>query len=55
MFNPIQVVVDAFVEQLQKQYEQIYGMLEPANPGIMGSSRDWQWKILQTVMLHTTT
>jgi hypothetical protein len=36
MFNPIQVVVDAFVEQLQKQYEQIYGMLEPANPGIIG-------------------
>jgi hypothetical protein len=36
MFNPIQVVVDAFVEQLQKQYQQIYGMLEPANPGIIG-------------------
>jgi hypothetical protein len=36
MFNPIQVVIDAFVEQLQKQYEQTYGMLEPGNPGIIG-------------------
>jgi hypothetical protein len=30
------VVIDAFVEQLQKQYEQTYGMLEPGNPGIIG-------------------
>jgi hypothetical protein len=36
MFNPIQVIIDAFVEQLQRQYEQTYGMLEPANPGIIG-------------------
>ena len=36
MFNPIQVVIDAFVQQLQEQYEQIYGMLEPAYPGIIG-------------------
>src|SRR6476646_7369287 len=36
MFNPIQVVIDAFVQQLQEQYGQIYGMLEPAYPGIIG-------------------
>jgi len=35
MFNPIQVVIDAFVQQLQKQYEQVYGMLEPGYPGII--------------------
>jgi hypothetical protein len=35
MFNPIQVVIDAFVEQLQKQYEQLYGVLEPGYPGII--------------------
>jgi hypothetical protein len=29
MFNPTQVVIDAFVQQLQKQYEQVYGVLEP--------------------------
>jgi hypothetical protein len=36
MFNPIQVVIDAFVEQLQEQYEQVYGVLEPGYPGIIG-------------------
>ena len=36
MFNPTQVVIDAFVQQLQEQYGQIYGMLEPAYPGIIG-------------------
>jgi hypothetical protein len=35
MFNPIQVVIDAFVQQLQKQYEQVYGVLEPGYPGII--------------------
>src|SRR5258708_31272085 len=36
MFNPTEVVMEAFVEQLQKQYEQIYGRLEPDYPGIIG-------------------
>jgi hypothetical protein len=36
MFNPTQVVIDAFVEQLQQPYEQIYGRLEPDYPGIIG-------------------
>src|SRR5258708_7652803 len=36
MFNPTQVVIDAFVEQLQEQYEQLYGVLEPSYPGIIG-------------------
>src|SRR5262249_8275505 len=35
MFNPIQVVIDAFVRQLQQQYEQVYGVLEPGYPGII--------------------
>ncbi len=36
MFNPTQVVIQAFVEQLQEMYGQIYGVLEPAYPGIIG-------------------
>src|SRR5262249_21744643 len=35
MFNPTQVVTDAFVQQLQKQYEQVYGVLESGYPGII--------------------
>ena len=55
MFNPIQVVIDAFVQQLQEQYEQIYGMLSLLIPASSDSLADWQWKILSTVMLRTTT
>ena len=36
MFNPIQVVIEAFVEHLQGRYGQTYGMLEPDYPGIIG-------------------
>jgi hypothetical protein len=36
MFNPTQVVIQAFVEQLQEMYGQVYGVLEPAYPGIIG-------------------
>jgi len=36
MFNPTQVVIEAFVEQLQTMYEHIYGVLEPGYPGIIG-------------------
>ena len=36
MFNPIQVVIEAFVEELQTRYGETYGMLEPNYPGVIG-------------------
>ena len=36
MFNPTQIVIQAFVEQLKDRYDQIYGILEPAYPAIIG-------------------
>jgi hypothetical protein len=36
MFNPTQVVIQAFVEQLKDMYGQIYGILDPTNPDIIG-------------------
>src|SRR5215475_15985063 len=36
MFNPTQIVIEAFVGELLVTYERIYGMLEPSYPGIMG-------------------
>ena len=36
MFNPTQIVIEAFVEQLQAMYHRIYGLLEPGYPGIIG-------------------
>ncbi len=36
MFNPTQLVIEAFVERLQAMYCQIYGVLEPGYPGIIG-------------------
>ena len=36
MFNPTQIVIKAFVDELQLMYEQTYGILEPSYPGIMG-------------------
>jgi hypothetical protein len=35
MFNPTQIVIQAFVEQLKGKYGQIYGVLEPAYPDII--------------------
>lgn len=35
MFNPTQIVIQAFVEQLKGKYSQIYGILEPAYPDII--------------------
>ena len=29
MFNPTQIVIDAFVRELQGEYERTYGLLEP--------------------------
>jgi hypothetical protein len=36
MFNPTQIVIEAFVDQLQTTYGRIYGMLEPGYPDIIG-------------------
>lgn len=36
MFNPAQIVIQAFVQHLQNMYGQIYGVLEPAYPDIIG-------------------
>jgi len=36
MFNPTQIVVEAFVGELQVMYERTYGVLEPSYPGIIG-------------------
>ena len=35
MFNPTQIVIDRFVNELLGMYEQTYGILEPSYPGIM--------------------
>jgi hypothetical protein len=35
MFNPTQIVIQAFVEELRDMYRQIYGVLEPAYPDII--------------------
>jgi hypothetical protein len=36
MFNPTQIVIQAFVDELKDKYHQIYGVLEPAYPDIIG-------------------
>src|SRR6267142_1758366 len=36
MFNPTEIVIQAFVQHLQHIYGQIYGVLEPAYPDIIG-------------------
>ena len=35
MFNPTQVVIEAFVLELQATYQRVYGVLEPNYPGII--------------------
>src|SRR5215813_5011686 len=35
MFNPTQVVIEAFVRELQAGYQHVYGVLEPDYPGII--------------------
>jgi len=35
MFNPTQVVINGFVNELHEMYEQNYGILEPSYPGII--------------------
>ena len=36
MFNPTQIVVEAFVGELRTMYDRTYGTLEPSYPGIIG-------------------
>ncbi len=36
MFNPTQIVIDAFVDELQAAYQRAYGLLEPDFPGVIG-------------------
>jgi hypothetical protein len=36
MFNPTEVVIDAFVENLHTRYRRIYGRLDPDCPEILG-------------------
>jgi len=36
MFNPTQIVIKSFVDELQFMYERTYGVLEPSYPGIIG-------------------
>ncbi len=36
MFNPTEIVIQAFVQHLQHMYGQIYGVLEPTYPDIIG-------------------
>src|SRR5499427_5398152 len=36
MFNPIQIVIEAFVSELKLTYERTYGLLEPSYPGVIG-------------------
>jgi len=35
MFNPTQVVIDKFVNELHEMYDKTYGILEPSYPGII--------------------
>ncbi|MBM3223369.1 MAG: metal-dependent phosphohydrolase [Candidatus Tectomicrobia bacterium] len=35
MFNPTEVLIDAFVERLQAEYRRMYGILEPSYPGMI--------------------
>ena len=35
MFNPTQIVIEAFIRELRTMYERTYGMLEPGYPGVI--------------------
>jgi len=35
MFNPTQIIIEAFVGELREMYERTYGVLEPSFPGII--------------------
>src|SRR5690242_4501612 len=35
MFNPTQVVIDAFAQELRAMYDRVYGLLEPSYPFVL--------------------
>ena len=35
MFNPTQIVIEAFIRELRTMYERTYGVLEPGYPGVV--------------------
>ena len=55
MFNPTQIVIQAFVDELKDKYHLIYGVLEPAYPDIIGFVGALRWRILPTAMRPITT
>ena len=36
MFNPTQIVIEAFIDELRETYDRNYGTLEPGFPGVIG-------------------
>jgi len=36
MFNPTQIVIEAFISELKLTYERTYGLLKPSYPGVIG-------------------
>ena len=55
MFNPTEIVIQAFVQHLQHIYGQIYGVLEPAYPDIIGFVARLSLEISPIVMRPITT
>ena len=53
MFSPVRVVIDAVVEEIQSEYAQTYGRLEPEYPNILGwGSRMFLETIARTDALY---
>ena len=55
MFNPTQIVIQAFVEQLRDMYRQSYGVLEPAYPDIISFVGRLALENIAAAMLPITT
>jgi hypothetical protein len=55
MFNPTQVVIEAFVRELQAMYVHTYSVLEPSYPDVIAFiGRSPLWKTSPTVMRPIT-
>ena len=50
MFNPTQIVIEAFVSELKLTYERTYGLLEPSYPGVIGLWLAFLLRTLPAVM-----
>ncbi len=55
MFNPTQVVIQAFVEELKEIMGRYAEYWSPRIPASSASLAGWHWKTLPTAMLRTTT